>query len=335
MAPLSSSPSSPSPSPRPRTPSSAAAARPAFYHLSSLSELELANLTLADMFEARHSQIADDELDSLPPLGQSVVEEAEERFQQRAHEALVFVATPAPSAPSSPTSSAPRPTPSSGARLRPPPAYASSDAADPSYFALSRSALYSDGGDSSYSTTASSASTPSLWGSAHSPTLSGASSAFTSWGGTPADSAACSPLGPRSPANGLVLAAAGADASLDSALVAEDCAAKHPSPPAKATIAARRAGAASGALALSLPLPPLRGASSFSALRRTVQGGGSKSPAAPAALSHLSAPSSPSRGGARATEGGKPGWVRELEVRAGEVQDGVRLRKKRSTGFAF
>ncbi|GAA6047672.1 hypothetical protein JCM3770_001619 [Rhodotorula araucariae] len=329
---MSSFTSTPSP-PRPPVPSSAssAAPRPAFYHLSSLSELELANLTLADMFEARHSHIADDELDSLPPLGQSVVEEAEEMFHQRAHAALVFVATPAPSAPASPTSSAPGPR---STPLRPPAAYASSEVADPSYFALSRSALYSDGGESNFST--SSASTPSFWSCAHSPTLSSASSAFTSWGGTPADSAACSPHGPRSPSNGLALGEAAPSANT----------AAEQKPPrrasgddgaGKATIAARRTAGAAGSLTLSLPLPSLRGASSFAVLRRTVQGG-SKSPAAPAALSHLSAPSSPPGAGmgARAhAEGTKPGWVRELEARAGDVQDGVRLRKKRSTGFAF
>ncbi|TNY19901.1 hypothetical protein DMC30DRAFT_417453 [Rhodotorula diobovata] len=366
LSPSRPSTSPPSPrSPSPSHPHSRNHPRSAFYKLSSLSELELANLSLADMFRFEPSRVTDDELDSLPDLGlgQSVVEEAEQRFHERAHEALVFAATPsnsaAPSALPSPTrttgffspssasasASASRASlsPSSSSRLRPPPAYASSEAADPSYFALSRASLYSDGTDRAYST--SSASTPSLW-SAHSPSLSDAS-AFM---GTPADSVACSPLGPRSPANGLALGGGSAKKAAQSpppplslALAQLDLRddptpvtavpSPAPAPPKPATIASRRGPAAAASLKLSLP--PLRTSTSFSSLRAHVQGG-TKSPAAPAALSHLSAPSSPSRGArSAAAGGGKPAWVRELEVKAGDVQDGVRLRKKRSSGFAF
>ncbi|GAA5843816.1 hypothetical protein JCM9279_000155 [Rhodotorula babjevae] len=358
------SPSTSPPSPPPAPPSHSSARAP-FYKLSSLSELELANLSLADMFTGyRPSAIDDADLDSdldagcdFPALtlGESVVEEAEHRFHERAHEALVFAATPngsknnsaAPSALSSPTrtgffsptstssssSSRASLSPSASTRIRPRPSYTASEAADPSYFALSRASLYSDV-DSSYS--GSSATTPSLW-SAYSPSLSGASSAFT---GTPADSAACSPLGPRSPANGLAVPAAAAKKAappppLSLALAQLELGAAPAvepqqeddasAAPKTATIAARRSGAS--ALKLSLSLPPLRTSTSFSSLR--VQGG-SKSPAAPAALSHLSAPSSPSRVAAA-----RSSWVRDLEVRAADVQDGVRLKKKRAGGFAF
>ncbi|GAA5922501.1 hypothetical protein JCM3775_005752 [Rhodotorula graminis] len=361
---MSPSTSPPSPAPPPPRPSSSTTRAP-FYKLSSLSELELANLSLADMFTGyRPSAIDDADLDDddeacdFPALtlGESVVEEAEHRFHERAHEALVFAATPngsrnasaAPSALSSPTrtgffspnstsssSSRASLSPSAPTRMRPRPAYAPSEAADPSYFALSRASLYADG-DSSFS--GSSATTPSLW-SAYSPSLSGASSAFT---GTPADSVACSPLGPRSPANGLAVPSSARKAApappLSLALAQLDLGAApavEPQPqdddaavaPKTATIAARRSGVS--ALKLSLSLPPLRTSTSFSSLR--VQGG-SKSPAAPAALSHLSAPSSPSRVG---RSGARSSWVRDLEVRAADVQDGVRLKKNRSTGFAF
>jgi len=360
------SPSSSPPSPPPPPPSHSSTRAP-FYKLSSLSELELANLSLADMFTGyRPSAIDDADLDDdldagcdFPTLtlGESVVEEAEQRFHERAHEALVFAATPngsrnnSPSALSSPTrtgffsptstssSSRASLSPSASTRIRPRASYTASEAADPSYFALSRASLYSDV-DSSYS--GSSATTPSLW-SAYSPSLSGASSAFT---GTPADSVVCSPLGPRSPANGLAVPAAAAAAAgkkaappppLSLALAQLDLEAAAPvaepqqeqdddaAAPKTATIAARRSGVS--ALKLTLSLPPLRTSTSFSSLR--VQGG-SKSPAAPAALSHLSAPSSPSR-----VAGARSSWVRDLEVRAADVQDGVRLKKKRTGGFAF
>ncbi|GAA5890981.1 hypothetical protein JCM8208_003117 [Rhodotorula glutinis] len=365
------SPAPPPPRPPPRASTTTATTRAPFYKLSSLSELELANLSLADMFIGyRPSAIDDADLDldldadgdgdeacDFPTLtlGESVVEEAEQRFHERAHEALAFAATPngsrnnsaAPSALSSPTrtgffspsststsssSSRASLSPAASSRMRPRPAYAPSEAADPSYFALSRASLYSDV-DSSYS--GSSATTPSLW-SAYSPSLSGASSAFT---GTPADSAACSPLGPRSPANGLAVPAGAAKKAappppLSLALAQLDLGAAPPqehdddtAAPKTATIAARRSGP--GALKLSLSLPPLRTSTSSSSLR--VQGG-SKSPAAPAALSHLSAPSSPSRVG---RSGAQSSWVRDLEVRAADVQDGVRLKKKRTGGFAF
>ncbi|GAA6006316.1 uncharacterized protein JCM10292_002645 [Rhodotorula paludigena] len=344
MASLSPAPRTPSTSPPPtaKPPSSC------FYRARSLSELELQNLSLADMFHARHSHIADDDLDALPSLGQSVVEEAEERFQHKAAEALLFAATPAPSALPSPS------------RLRPPPAYSSSDAADPSYFELSRSALYSDGGESSYST--SSASTPSLW-SAYSPDLA-SSSAEASSLGTPADSLVSSPLHPRSPCNGLALSPGSSGSPYSLARLAAPSPAKRapapppppfqlqsvpapppqqqqPAAPQRPSLASRRAHTSSSSLKLSLP--PLRNTASFSAL----QGGGSskaarplKSPAANAVMSPLSAPSSPSRLSApRQMEGTekrlerRPSWIRGLEQKV--EADGVRLRRRKSNGFAF
>ncbi|GAA5986716.1 hypothetical protein JCM11641_007750 [Rhodosporidiobolus odoratus] len=128
-------------------------------HARTASDIELANLSLDDEmnpFSSGASRLSDDDLlNSLPDLGQGVLEEAEESFKDLAHAALVFAASPDPS--SRLPSPAPRPRqPTPSADIY----------ADPSYFALSRRNLYADGGDSSWSSAASTtfpaSSTPSL-----------------------------------------------------------------------------------------------------------------------------------------------------------------------------
>lgn len=252
----------------------------------SLSELALHNLNLADMFTD------EDLLDSLAPLGTGVVEEAEEMFRDRCNQALQYAATPAKS-PSAPVPSAASSPPRSSSRVR-----TMADHADPSYFALDRDRLYSDGGDSSYS---SGVSTPSLYSSY-------------------AESGVGSPL-PATPANErdgrhasysctgsptLLATRLEAQASVaESLLFGKDAGADaegpsgSPSAPTAPTIVTRRSGLA---LKLELPLPPtmkpLTTSASFASLRdrgapAALVSRATKSPAAQPALSPLSAPSSP------------------------------------------
>ncbi|BGP53792.1 hypothetical protein JCM8202v2_001364 [Rhodotorula sphaerocarpa] len=231
----------------------------------SLSELALHNLNLADMFTD------EDLLDSLAPLGTGVVEEAEEMFRDRCNQALQYAATPARTM---------------------------ADHADPSYFALDRDRLYSDGGDSSYS---SGVSTPSLYSSY-------------------AESGVGSPL-PATPANErdgrhASYSCTGSPTLLATRLEAQASVAESllfgkgagadaegpsgsPSAPTAPTIVTRRSG-----LALKLELPllptmkPLTTSASYASLRdrgapAALVSRATKSPAAQPALSPLSAPSSP------------------------------------------
>ncbi|GAA5862178.1 hypothetical protein JCM3774_004810 [Rhodotorula dairenensis] len=316
----------------------------------SLSELALHNLSLADMFEARYSEVTDDDLlDSLAPLGTGVVEEAEQMFHDRCHQALEYVATPCRS-PTGPTPSAasspPRSSTSSASRSR-----SMADRSDPSYFALGgRERLYSDGGESSYS---SGVSTPSLWtddavssyaGSGYgsplpsTPANESESRSSYSWAASP--TLAPSHIGARSSSP-----AAAADDGLEAV----------PLPP---TIATRRSG-----IALKLEMPafkPLSSSPSVPTLRDrapALLSRTTKSPVAEPTLSPLSAPSSPlvasvasglarlttadgsegeesPEGSGRGIGSKKPSWLLDLEQQVAPT-DGIKLKRKPSHVYAF
>ncbi|POY70172.1 hypothetical protein BMF94_6755 [Rhodotorula taiwanensis] len=335
----------------------------------SLSELALHNLSVADMWETRHSQLNDEDLlDSLAPLGTGVVEEAEEMFRDRCTQALEYAATPSrsPTAPApSVASSPPRSSCSSASRPR-----VMADYADPSYFALGRQALYSDGGESSYS---SGISTPSLWYQSEA-------------GSSYADSGVGSPL-PATPANEQekpatyscagspsLLASRLADArgasTIASSLDLDAAAEMDDGGPPAPTIAARRSGLS---LKLDLSSKTLPTSASLATLRD--RGGpaalvsrATKSPAAEPALSPLSAPSSPriasavsalsrlavtdaeanAAAASIAAEAGstsdavddstpatsKPTWLQSLEQRVAPT-DGIKLKRKPTHAYAF
>ena len=317
----------------------------------SLSELALHNLSVADMFEARYSEVTDDDLlDSLAPLGTGVVEEAEQMFHDRCHQALEsYAATPAGSPPTGPAPSAasspPRSSTSSASRSR-----SMADRSDPSYFALGeRDRLYSDGGESSYS---SGVSTPSLWTDGDN-VSSYAGSGFGS------------PL-PSTPANekerfnysctgSPTLAPSHIGARSSPAAAAENDPESVPLPP---TIATRRSGIS---MKLDLPaLKPLPSSPSITTLRDrapALLSRTAKSPVAEPALSPLSAPSSPCMastvsGLSRLTvlaDGGdvpqeesgregvspkKPSWLLDLEQQVAPT-DGIKLKRKPSHVYAF
>lgn len=318
----------------------------------SLSELALHNLSLADMFEARYSEVTDDDLlDSLAPLGTGVVEEAEQMFHDRCHQALEYVATPCRS-PTGPTPSAasspPRSTTSSASRSR-----SMADRSDPSYFSLGgRERLYSDGGESSYS---SGVSTPSLWtdDAVSSYAGSGYGSPLPS---TPANESETRPSYSCAASPTLAPSHIGARSSPTVAAADNDLEAV-PLPP---TIVTRRSG-----ISLKLEMPafkPLSSSPSVPTLRdrapallcRTA-----KSPVAEPALSPLSAPSSPlvasvvsglSRlttldgpdaagnqspdGNGYGTESKKPSWLLDLEQQVAPT-DGIKLKRKPSHVYAF
>ncbi|GAA5978413.1 hypothetical protein JCM10908_004344 [Rhodotorula pacifica] len=314
----------------------------------SLSELALHNLSLADMFEARYSEVTDEDLlDSFAPLGTGVVEEAEQMFHDRCHQALEYAATPSrsPTAPApSAVSSPPRSSCSSSAsRSR-----SMADRSDPSYFALEgRGRLYSDGGESSYS---SGISTPSLW------TDDAVSSYAESGYGSPLPSTPASERQDR-----LTYSCTGSPS-----LTAADLNARSSPPaydltsdggPAPATIATRRSG-----LSLKLEMPPMKplpSSASIATLRDRAPGAllsrAAKSHVAEPALSPLSAPSSPrmastvsalshltvaAGSGAAETsspeENGtkKPTWLLDLEQQVAPT-DGIKLKRKPSHVYAF
>ncbi|GAA6004712.1 hypothetical protein JCM10207_000990 [Rhodosporidiobolus poonsookiae] len=282
-------------------------------HAPSKSEIDLASLHLA-MFSltapppalspcgsARSSsRLSDDDLlDSLPSLGQSVVEEAEEQFREAAAQALVFAASPSPSATPGSSSS------SSRSRRPTPPA----DYADPSYFALSRRNLYSDGGDSSYSSSASScfsaSTTPSLYydseASSYTTDSCTSSPAPSPFASSPAVFTSNSPSDYFSTASPTV-----SPASYFSGQPAQP-----PSPKLIIGVASRRPHASPTALKLDLPANEL---SSFQTLRGSRSMSFAQHPPSPA-LSASSA-GGESTISASATKR-KPRWMREYEEIAG------------------
>ncbi|BGP13754.1 hypothetical protein JCM10213_006415 [Rhodosporidiobolus nylandii] len=258
-------------------------------HSRTASEVDLAALSLEDPVVGSARFDDEDLLDSLEPLGQSVVEEAEANFHDLAHQALAFAATPA----SSPLL-APSPAPVARSRRPSPSAH---DYADPSYFALSRRNLYADGGDARWSRRASrcfsASSTPSL--------VEDTGSDFTpSVESTPAHSPILS--------YGDAFAAAYPSQSPDLFIPSLDAAPLATSSSGKPGIASRRPKATTADLRLD-SFRTLRPSKSFSFASPSSL---APSPAADARC--VSASTSPSTSPARTR---KPRWMREMEDIAG------------------
>ncbi|GAA5822791.1 hypothetical protein JCM11251_004382 [Rhodosporidiobolus azoricus] len=281
-------------------------------HSRTASEHELASLDMNSLLLSAHtststssgtgaSRIDDDDLlDSLPPLGQSVVEEAEGAYLGLALSALAFAATPASSpSPSgsrgaSPSASTSSRSPSARRRISP-------DYSDPSYFALSRRNLYASP-DEPFSSAASSvysvSSTPSLCDSA--------ASSYTadSLVNTPEQSPAVEPEAyfasscfPHESTSATISSKSSFSAAV-------------PTAEAKSSIASRRPRASPTLLKLDLPgpAPPLRSTKSFSFAPRSPS---FSSASAPGFSSTASSPSPVRR------QRTKPRWMVEMEEVAG------------------
>ncbi|GAA5894770.1 hypothetical protein JCM6882_006676 [Rhodosporidiobolus microsporus] len=277
-------------------------------HSRTASELELASLdmnslcltsTSSSSASGGASRIDDaDLLDSLPSLGQSVVEEAEGAYLGLALSALAFAATPAPSPSPSLSAGAASPSRSPSGRTRRP----SPDYSDPSYFALSRRNLYASP-ESSWSSAASSvysvSSTPSLCDSA--------ASSYT------ADSLTNTPE--RSPAVEqeayFSTACFRGGESPTISFTTPFSSASAPPTAVKAGIASRRPGASP--TLLKLDLPPTSPADSFPSLRPSKSF--SFAPRSPAPGSNPSSSSAASSPAPARKE--RPRWRLDLEEVAG------------------